>query len=47
LQAGELLCSGTVGTGSGFESLRFLEPGDIVELEIERIGLLRTRIAVA
>jgi 2-keto-4-pentenoate hydratase/2-oxohepta-3-ene-1,7-dioic acid hydratase in catechol pathway len=47
LQAGELLCSGTVGTGSGVESLRFLEPGDIVELEIERIGLLRTRIAVA
>ncbi|TAK52483.1 MAG: fumarylacetoacetate hydrolase family protein [Gammaproteobacteria bacterium] len=45
LHPGEILGSGTVGSGSGFETLRFLEPGDTVELEVERIGVLRTRIA--
>jgi len=44
LHPGEILGSGTVGSGSGFENLRFLQHGDIVELEIERIGTLRTRI---
>jgi 2-keto-4-pentenoate hydratase/2-oxohepta-3-ene-1,7-dioic acid hydratase in catechol pathway len=44
LHAGEILGSGTVGSGSGLERLRFLQPGDAIELEIERIGRLRTRI---
>jgi 2-keto-4-pentenoate hydratase/2-oxohepta-3-ene-1,7-dioic acid hydratase in catechol pathway len=41
---GELFCSGTVGNGSGLETGRFLEPGDVVELEVEKIGVLRNRI---
>lgn len=45
LHAGEILGSGTVGDGCGFESLRFLEDGDVVELEIERIGVLRNRLS--
>ena len=47
LVAGELLGSGTVGNGCGLEHLRFLEPGDVVELEIERIGVLRNRFVKA
>ncbi len=35
---------GTVGNGCGYESLTFLAPGDVVELEIEKIGVLRNRL---
>jgi 2-keto-4-pentenoate hydratase/2-oxohepta-3-ene-1,7-dioic acid hydratase in catechol pathway len=41
---GELFGSGTVGNGSGLEIGRFLEIGDVVELEVEKIGVLRNRI---
>lgn len=41
---GELLCSGTVGGGSGMENLKPLNDGDVVELEIEKIGVLRNRV---
>jgi 2-keto-4-pentenoate hydratase/2-oxohepta-3-ene-1,7-dioic acid hydratase in catechol pathway len=41
---GELFCSGTVGNGSGLEIGRFLDVGDVVELEVEKIGVLRNRI---
>jgi 2-keto-4-pentenoate hydratase/2-oxohepta-3-ene-1,7-dioic acid hydratase in catechol pathway len=41
---GEVLGSGTVGTGSGAEHGKKLQPGDVVELEIEGIGILRNRI---
>lgn len=44
LYPGEFLGSGTVGNGCGLEQMRYLQPGDVVELEIERIGVLRTRI---
>jgi len=47
LHPGEILGSGTVGTGCGMEQLRYLRPGDVVELEIERIGLLRNRVVKA
>jgi 2-keto-4-pentenoate hydratase/2-oxohepta-3-ene-1,7-dioic acid hydratase in catechol pathway len=43
LVSGELLGSGTVGDGCGLEHLKFLKPNDVVELEIEGIGLLRNR----
>lgn len=36
--------SGTVGGGCGLELGRFLDPGDVVELEVERIGVLPNRI---
>jgi 2-keto-4-pentenoate hydratase/2-oxohepta-3-ene-1,7-dioic acid hydratase in catechol pathway len=41
---GELIASGTVPTGCGLELGRFLALGDVVELEIEKIGVLRNRI---
>jgi 2-keto-4-pentenoate hydratase/2-oxohepta-3-ene-1,7-dioic acid hydratase in catechol pathway len=44
LHPGEFLGSGTVGNGCGLEQMRYLKPGDVVELEVERIGILRTRI---
>jgi len=44
LHAGEFFGSGTVGNGCGLEQMRFLEPGDVVELEVEGIGILRNRV---
>lgn len=44
IQPGELLGSGTVGSGSGAELGRMLQPGDVVELEVQGIGTLRNRI---
>ena len=45
---GDIIGSGTVGGGSireairkGYEGARFLEPGDVVEHEVEVIGVLR------
>jgi 2-keto-4-pentenoate hydratase/2-oxohepta-3-ene-1,7-dioic acid hydratase in catechol pathway len=43
LHAGEILCSGTVGTGCGLELGRYPQDGDVVELEIEGIGVLRNK----
>jgi 2-keto-4-pentenoate hydratase/2-oxohepta-3-ene-1,7-dioic acid hydratase in catechol pathway len=45
LHPGEILGSGTVGGGCGLELGKFLNDGDEVELEIEKIGILRNRIA--
>jgi 2-keto-4-pentenoate hydratase/2-oxohepta-3-ene-1,7-dioic acid hydratase in catechol pathway len=44
LHAGEVLGSGTAAGGSGLELDRWLQPGDVVELEIDGIGVLRNRI---
>jgi 2-keto-4-pentenoate hydratase/2-oxohepta-3-ene-1,7-dioic acid hydratase in catechol pathway len=44
LYPGELLGSGTAAGGSGLELDRELRPGNVVELEIEGIGVLRNRI---
>lgn len=44
LHPGEFLGSGTVGNGCGLEQLRYLKPDDVVELEVEGIGILRSRI---
>ncbi len=41
---GEVIGSGTVGTGCGLEIGKQLQPGDRFELEIERIGILANRI---
>ncbi|MDR4479923.1 MAG: fumarylacetoacetate hydrolase family protein [Nitrospira sp.] len=41
---GDLFGSGTVGGGCGLELDRYLQPGDVVELEIQPIGILRTTI---
>jgi 2-keto-4-pentenoate hydratase/2-oxohepta-3-ene-1,7-dioic acid hydratase in catechol pathway len=45
LRPGEVLGSGTAAGGSGLELDRWLQEGDVVELEIEGIGVLRNRIA--
>ena len=47
LRPGDVLGSGTVGTGCILEhgDGRWLRPGDVVELEIEGIGVLRNTIA--
>ncbi|MES2255449.1 MAG: fumarylacetoacetate hydrolase family protein [Pseudomonadota bacterium] len=44
LYPGDLFGLGTVGNGCGYESLTFLNEGDLVELEIEGIGKLRNRL---
>jgi 2-keto-4-pentenoate hydratase/2-oxohepta-3-ene-1,7-dioic acid hydratase in catechol pathway len=44
LYPGDLFGSGTVGGGCGLEFDRYLSPGDVVELEIRPIGVLRTRV---
>jgi len=41
---GEFFGSGTVGNGSGMEFGRFLKVGDVVELEIDGLGVLRNRV---
>ena len=44
LYPGEVIGSGTVGLGCGLEHLRFLNDGDIVELEIEKIGIISNKV---
>jgi 2-keto-4-pentenoate hydratase/2-oxohepta-3-ene-1,7-dioic acid hydratase in catechol pathway len=44
LSPGEFFGSGTVGNGCGLEHMRFLKTGDVVELEVEGIGVLRNRV---
>lgn len=43
VHVGDVIGSGTVGTGCGLELKRFPQPGDMVELEIEGIGVIRNR----
>jgi 2-keto-4-pentenoate hydratase/2-oxohepta-3-ene-1,7-dioic acid hydratase in catechol pathway len=45
LYPGDVFGSGTAGNGCGFETGRYLEPGDVIELEVEGIGVLRNRIS--
>jgi fumarylacetoacetate (FAA) hydrolase len=46
LRPGDILGSGTVGTGCILElgDGRWLQSGDVVELEVEGIGVLRNRV---
>lgn len=44
LHPGENIASGTVSTGCGLELFGFFKPDDVIELEIETIGVLRNRI---
>jgi fumarylacetoacetate (FAA) hydrolase len=48
LQPGDVIGSGTVGTGCLLELTKgqgpWLQPGDVVELEIERLGVLRNTV---
>jgi len=44
IHAGEVFGSGTVGNCCGLEIGRFLENGDVIELHIDRIGVLRNSV---
>src|ERR1700692_4717630 len=44
LQAGAVICTGTPA-GAGLFSQRFLSPGDVVEVEVEGIGVLTNQVA--
>jgi 2-keto-4-pentenoate hydratase/2-oxohepta-3-ene-1,7-dioic acid hydratase in catechol pathway len=44
LYPGEVFGSGTVGGGCGSENDQWIKPGDIVEFEIEGIGVLRNKV---
>jgi len=41
LEPGDVIATGTpVGVGIGFDPPKFLQPGDVVEIDIEGIGTL-------
>ena len=44
LYPGDFLGSGTVEGGCGLELNRWIQPGDVIELEVEGIGVLRNRV---
>lgn len=44
LMPGEFIGSGTVGNGCGLELGQFLEDGDAIELEVEKIGVLKNKV---
>jgi len=44
LYPGEVFGSGTVGDGCGLELMQFLADGDVIELEISKIGTLRNTV---
>jgi 2-keto-4-pentenoate hydratase/2-oxohepta-3-ene-1,7-dioic acid hydratase in catechol pathway len=44
LMPGEFIGSGTVGGGCGLEIGRYLEHGDTIELEVEKIGVLKNKV---
>ena len=44
IRAGEFFGSGTVGSGCALEIGGYFEPGDVIELEVTGLGVLRNRI---
>ena len=44
IHAGEFFGSGTVGNCCGLEIGRFLESGDTIELDVDRLGVLANRV---
>jgi 2-keto-4-pentenoate hydratase/2-oxohepta-3-ene-1,7-dioic acid hydratase in catechol pathway len=45
LDAGDIIATGTPsGVGFARKPPEFLKPGDVVEVEIEKIGVLRNRV---
>ncbi|MDE3838171.1 hypothetical protein C0966_02065 [Bacillus methanolicus] len=48
LEPGDIIATGTpAGVGKGFKPPRFLNPGDVIEITIEKIGTLSNQIADA
>ncbi len=44
LMPGDFLGSGTIEGGCGLDHGRWIKPGDVIELEVEKIGVLRNRV---
>jgi 2-keto-4-pentenoate hydratase/2-oxohepta-3-ene-1,7-dioic acid hydratase in catechol pathway len=44
LVPGDVIGSGTVGGGCGLELDRWVQPGDVMELTVDKIGTLRNRV---
>jgi 2-keto-4-pentenoate hydratase/2-oxohepta-3-ene-1,7-dioic acid hydratase in catechol pathway len=44
LRPGEVFGSGTAAGGSGLELNRWLQPGDVIEMEAKGIGVLRNKV---
>ena len=45
LEPGDILVTGTpAGAGARFDPPRYLVPGDVVEIEVPGIGILRNRV---
>lgn len=48
VEAGDVISTGTPsGVGMGLDPQRWLQPGDVLEAEIERIGVLRNTVVAA
>ena len=46
LEPGDIIATGTpAGVGKGFKPPKFLKPGDVIEIEVEKIGSLKNTIA--
>lgn len=46
LEPGDIIATGTpAGVGKGFNHPKFLKPGDSIEIEVEKIGVLRNTIS--
>lgn len=45
LEPGDIILTGTpIGAGIRFDPPRFLQPGDVVEVEVDGVGILRNRV---
>uniref|UniRef100_UPI003AB5DD2F fumarylacetoacetate hydrolase family protein n=1 Tax=Allofournierella sp. TaxID=1940256 RepID=UPI003AB5DD2F len=45
LEAGDIIATGTpAGVGMGFDPARYMKPGDVVECEVQGLGVLRNPI---
>jgi 2-keto-4-pentenoate hydratase/2-oxohepta-3-ene-1,7-dioic acid hydratase in catechol pathway len=45
LEPGDVIATGTPpGVGIGFDPPIYLQPGDVVEIEVEQIGTLRNPV---
>lgn len=47
LYPGDFIGAGTIPGGCGLELDRWIQPGDVVELDVERLGVLRNRVVEA
>ncbi len=46
LKPGDIIATGTpTGAGARFDPPRYLQPGDVLEVEVSRVGMLRNRVA--